>query len=338
MFVGMAPVRISFSGGGTDMPEYYEKYGGAVISANINLFTYLVINPRRDNSFQVFSSDFELHQRKSSYSKLEVKTGTELAISAVKHLKYKTGGDFLICSDVPPGSGLGASSTLAVNSIKTITTLKGENWKSEKIAETAFHIERNILKHPIGKQDDYISAFGGFNYITFNKDKVKVTPIKLKKSLMGEIEQNLLLFFMGVTRNSAIVLSKQLENIKDNNQDTIKSLHYVKQLADELYDSINNSDIRNVGEVLHKGWMAKKKFAKGVSNEYIDKIYESALKAGAIGGKLTGAGGGGHMLLYCESSKKERVIRKMQSLKLRHVPFNFHSGGIKVLNLYDYSK
>jgi len=338
MFVGMAPVRISFSGGGTDMPEYYEKYGGAVISTNINHFTYVIINPRHDNSFQAFSSDFESHHQKSSYDKLEIKHGTEIAVSVVKHLKYKIGGDFLICSDVPPGSGLGASSTLAVNCIKTVLTLKGENWNKEKIAETAFHIERNILKHPIGKQDDYISAFGGFNFITFNKDRIKVSPIKLKKSLIHELEQNLLLFFLGVTRNSGIVLSKQLERIKENNLDTINSLHYVKQLAEELYDSIINSDIRNIGEILHKGWVAKKRFTKGVSNKQIDRIYESALNAGAVGGKLTGAGGGGHMLLYCEPSKRQNVIKKMQTLKLRHVPFKFHSSGIKILNLYDYNK
>lgn len=338
MFVGMAPVRISFSGGGTDMPEYYERFGGAVISTNINLFTYLVINSRRDNSFQAFSSDFESHHRKSSYNRLEMKLGTDVTVAAVQFLKYKIGGDFLICSDVPPGSGLGASSTLAVNSIKTISSLKGENWKNEKIAEAAFHIEREILKHPVGKQDDYISAFGGFNYIKFAKDRVKVNPIKLKKSTASELEQNLLLFFIGVTRNSKVVLSKQLEHIKKNNRDTINSLHYVRQLVEEFRDSLNNSDIGKVGKLLHKGWMAKRKFAKGVSNEYIDKIYETAIKAGAMGGKLTGAGGGGHILLYCEPSKKQKVIAKMENLKLRHVPFRFHSGGIKILNLYDYSK
>jgi len=338
MFVGMAPVRLSFSGGGTDMPEYYERFGGAVISTNINLFTYLVINPRRDNSFQAFSSDFESHHKKSNYDKLEMKLGTELTVSAVKFLKYKIGGDFLICSDVAPGSGLGGSSSLAVNSIKTISSLKGENWKNEKIAEAAFHIERKILKHPVGKQDDYISAFGGFNYIKFTKDRIKVNPIKLKKSTTSELEQNLLLFFMGITRNSNVILSKQLENIKKNNQDTINSLHNVRNIVEEFRDSLNNSDLREVGELLHRGWLAKRKFAKGVSNKHIDKIYEAAQKAGAVGGKLTGAGGGGHLLLYCESPKRQNVIRKMQSLKLKHIPFKFHSEGIKLLNLYDYSK
>lgn len=338
MFVGMVPVRISFAGGGTDMPEYYEQYGGAVVTTNINRFTYLVVNPTLDKSFQAFSSDFGSHHQKSSYDKLEVINGTEIAVSVVRHLKYKIGGDFLICSDVPPGSGLGASSTLAVNCIKTISTLKGQHWSKERIAETAFYIERHVLKHPIGKQDDYIASFGGFNYVKFSKDKVRVIPIKLGKPTMEELEQNLMLFFMGVTRNSSIVLTKQLEYIKKNKEDTINSLHYVRDLVEELYASIKKSDIRSVGEVLHKGWQAKKKFAQGVSNEHIDKIYELAIKAGAIGGKLTGAGGGGHMLFYCEKSKRKNVLEKMNKVGLRYVPFNFHSAGPKVLNLYDYNK
>ena len=338
MIVGMAPVRISFAGGGTDMPEYYEKYGGAVVSTNINRFTYLIINPTHDNSFQAFSSDFGLHHKKSSYDMLQLKHGTEIPVSIVQHLKYRTGGDFLICSDVPAGSGLGASSTIAVNCIKTISTLKKVSLSKEKIAEMAFYIERYVLKHPIGKQDDYISSFGGFNYIQFSKDKVRVIPIKISKSSLENLEQNLLLFNMGLTRNSGKILSKQLKLIKQNKTDTMNSLHYVRQLAEELYASLKHSDIRRLGELLDDGWQAKKKFAKEVSNQHIDKIYESALKAGAVGGKLTGAGGGGHMLLYCEKSKRKNVIEKMQHVGLNQIPFNFHSSGQKVLNLYDYNK
>ena len=338
MLVGMAPLRISFSGGGTDMPEYYEKYGGCVVTTNINRFTYVIINPRHDNSFQAFSSDFETHQETTSYETLEPKHGTEIAVTVVKQLNYRTGGDFLICSDVRPGSGLGASSTLAVNYINTISTLKGESWSKERIAETAFNIERNILNHPIGKQDDYISSFGGFNFIKFEKEKIEVMPINLNKQLLSEFEQNLLLFFVGNTRNSATILSKQLDNIKQNDKQTIDSLHSVKLLAEELYSYLKKSDITKIGEVLHKGWLAKKKFAEGVSNDQIDKIYDAALKSGAVGGKLTGAGGGGHMLLYCETTKQKAVIEKMESLGLTNVPLKFHSSGPKVLNLYDYSK
>lgn len=338
MFVGMTPVRLSFSGGGTDMPEYYEKYGGCVISTNINKFTYVVINSKFDNNFQAFSSDFETHHKKTNYEKLKPKYGTEIPISVVKYFKYKMGGDFLICSDVAPGSGLGASSALTVNCIKTISSLMKKKLSKQKIADIAFHIERNILKHPIGKQDDYIASFGGFNYIKFEKDVIKVNPIKIKKSTINELEKNLLLFFVGDTRKNSNVLSKQLKNTQQENKNTIESLHNAKSLVDKFYDNLKNADLMSLGELLHQGWNAKKQFAKGVTNYKIDKIYQTALKFGATGGKLTGAGAGGHLLLYCETTKQKRVLKKMISLGLTSIPFNFHSTGPKILNLYDYNK
>lgn len=338
MILGMVPVRLSFAGGGTDIPEYYENNGGNVVASSINRFTYVIITPRHDNSFQAFSSDFEAHHQISSYEKLEPKHGIEIAVSVIKHLNYKSGANLLICSDVPPGSGLGASGALTVNFVKTISTLKEENWGKEKIAEAAYHIGRNVLKWPIGKQDEYASAFGGFNYIKFNKDKVEVCPISIKKSSSLELQQNLLLFFVGNTRNSSTILSTQIERIKQNQQDIMNSLHSVKLLAEEMYESLHKSDITALGKLLHKGWLAKKKFVKGVTNERIDRIYETALKHGAMGGKLTGAGGGGHMLLYCERPKQQTVIEKMESLGLTHVKFSFNSDGPKVLNLYEFSK
>jgi len=338
MFVGMTPVRISFSGGGTDMPEYYEKYGGNVISTNINKFTYVVINLKSDNSFQAFSSDFETHHKKTNYEYLQPKHGTEIAISVVKYFKYKMGGDYLICSDVPPGSGLGASSALTVNCINTTAFLMKKKLSKQKIAETAFQIERNVLKHPIGKQDDYIAAFGGFNYIKFKKNKITVTPLKIKKATLQELEQNLLLFFVGDTRKNSAVLSKQLKNTEKGNKDTIESLHKAKNLVDEFHEKLKNGDLISIGELLHKGWIAKKRFAKGVTNEKIDRIYNSALKYGATGGKLTGAGAGGHLLLYCQKSKQKSVLKRMKTLGLTSIPFNFHSSGPKILNLYDYNK
>ena len=338
MLIGLTPVRVSFAGGGTDMPEYYEKFDGSVVTTNINLFTYVIINPRKDDSFQAFSSDFEMHQSKISYDKLEPRFGTEIAVTVVKLFNYKQGGDFLVCSDVPPGSGLGASSTLCVNFVNMISKLKGENLSKEKTAETAFHIEHDLLKHPIGKQDDYIAAFGGFNYIKFQKDKISVESMSLEKSLLAELEQNLLLFFVGNTRNSAVILSKQAENIRSNNSEILNSLHFVKELSQELHSSLTNSDLTKFGEILHRGWLAKQKFAKGVSNDRINLMYNTALKNGAVGGKLTGAGGGGHLLLYCEKSKQMKVIEEMKKLGLAHIPFKFHSEGSKILDLYDYSK
>jgi len=338
MFLGITPVRISFAGGGTDMPEYFNKFGGHVISSTINLFTYVIIKPRRDKSFHTFSSDFEIHQSAKIYESLKAKPGNELVISTTQFLKYKNGADFLTWSDVPPGSGLGASSSLAINLVNSISTIQGKKWNNNKIAETAFDIERNTLKHPIGKQDDYVASFGGLNYIRFTKKFTKVTPLNMNPTLLKTLEKNLMLFFVGTTRNSSKILSRQLRSTKEMNTTTINALHAAKEIADDLHSSLKKSDITRFGEILHKGWLIKKKFATGVSNRKIDKIYSLALKSGAIGGKLTGAGGGGHLLLYCEPRRQKILLNKLKQLGLTHIPFSFYLGGPKTVNLYDLIK
>ena len=337
MFLGMCPVRISFSGGGTDMPEYYNEFGGNVVTSTINHFTYVILNLRNDDLIQAFSSDFQIHNTSAILENLELKPGTEIPIAVLKHLNFKTGATVMVCSDVPPSSGLGGSSSLTVNFVKTLSTLQKLKWNSEKIAETSFHIERNVLQHPIGKQDDYIASFGGFNFIRFTDEQVYVEPIKINKSTFDELQENLLLFFIGDTRKNADILSNQLDNIKQRRKETIESLNYVKGLAEEMNSSLKQSDITLFGELLHKGWLAKKKFTKDVSNENVNKIYDIALENGALGGKLTGAGGGGHMLFYCEKSKHDGFIQKMEDIGLKHIRFKFNNDGPKVLNLYDYS-
>jgi len=335
---GISPVRISLAGGGTDMPEYYEKFGGNVVSSTISLFTYLMMKPRKDNSFQAFSTDFEIHQSKTTFKKLKAKAGTEIAVSVIKHLNFKNGADFIIASDVPPGSGLGASSSLTVNLVTLISNLQKKKLSKKQIAEKSFFIERKLLLHPIGKQDDYITSFGGFNHIKFSKNNTTVTPICIKKSKLEELQNNLLLFFLGTTRKSSIVLSKQLKKTKNLEPSTLNALHRVNQLSEELSQSLKKSDLTKVGEILDQGWKEKKNFTSQVSNYKIDKIYSNAIKKGAIGGKLTGAGAGGHMLFYCEPKKQNSLKNEMKRLGLKHVDFNFYPHGSKVLNLYDYIK
>ena len=338
MFLGMCPVRISFSGGGTDMPEYYNEFGGNVVTSTIDRFTYVILNLRNDDLIQAFSSDFQIHNPSATLEKLKSNPGMEIPIASLQYFNFKTGVDVMISSDVPPGSGLGGSSSLTVNFVKTLSILNKLKWKNEKIAETSFHIERNVLQHPIGKQDDYIAAFGGFNFIRFTKEQIYVEPIQINRSTFDELQENLVLFFVGNTRKNSIVLSSQLQNVKEKHKETIEALHYVKGLSEEMNSALKQSNITHFGELLHKGWIAKKKFAKGVSNEDVDKMYDVALENGALGGKLTGAGGGGHMLFYCEKLKQDRLIEKMKNIGLKHIKFNFNRDGPKVLNLYDYSK
>ena len=336
MYVGNSPVRISLAGGGTDMPEYYEKYGGNVVSSSISLFTYLMIKPRSDSSFQAFSTDFEIHHSKTTYKKLTAKAGTEIAVSVIKYLNFKKGADFVIGSDVQPGSGLGASSSLTVNFVNTISHLQKKIFSKKQIAEKSFFIERNMLLHPIGKQDDYVASYGGLNYIKFSKNNTTVTPIRLSKLKLEELQNNLILFFIGTTRKSSVVLSKQLNKTKNLEPSTLNSLHKVNQLGKDLYAALKKSDLSKVGTILHEGWIEKKNFTQEVSNSKIDKIYLNGIKKGAIGGKLTGAGAGGHMLFYCEKNKQNSVIHEMKRLGLTYVDFKFYNGGPKVLNLYDF--
>ncbi|AFS80009.1 D-glycero-D-manno-heptose 7-phosphate kinase [Candidatus Nitrosopumilus koreensis AR1] len=337
MIVGITPVRISFAGGGTDLPEFYNDFEGNVLTTTIDQFTYVIFQHRNDTSFQSFSPDFQKHYKATELKQIEIEDGTEIASSIIKFLDYNYGSNITVCSDAPPGSGLGSSSSLAVNLVNVITKLQKKNWQSSEIAETAFKIEREILHWPMGKQDEYATAFGGFNFIKFTSEKTTVSPISLSNSLKTELQKNLVLFFVGKTRESSPILSNQIERIKQKNQNILKSLQYVKDLSLEMCDSIKKSDITKFGELLHKGWEAKKQFSDGVSNQKIDDIYNSALKSGALGGKLTGAGGGGHMLLYCESSKQPSLIKKMNSLGLQKVNSTFYDDGPKILNLYDFA-
>ena len=335
MLLGISPVRISFAGGGTDMPEYYEKFGGVVITTTINHFTYIMAQKRQDKNFQIFSPDYESHSIPTLWNKLEAKVGTELPVAVTKFLNYKNGVNLMLSSDVPPRSGLGSSSSLAVNLVNVLSKLKGKNMKPSQIAEIAHQVERNYLKWPMGKQDEYISAIGGFKKLVFSKKGIQAVNVKMSKTKLKELQDNLLLFFVS-SRTSTKILPTQINKINKKDPKILESLGNVKHLANSMYKQLQKSDIHGFGELLNKGWLEKKKFSTSVSNSKINKLYDSALKSGAVGGKLTGAGGGGHMLLYCEKRKQARVIKKMKSYGHRQVEFNFHNEGAKIFNEYDY--
>ena len=337
MILGISPVRISFAGGGTDMPEYYEEFGGRVITTAINHFTYVIYNSRDDNLTQIFSSDFSAHNAPSTFEKLESQEGTEIPTSIMKYLDFRSGGNLMISSDVPPRSGLGSSSALAVNLVNVLTKVSNNKRTKHEIADITHKIERDLLKWPNGKQDEYISVFGGFNMIKFEKKGIELEKIPISSGAYTELQQNLLLYFVG-GRTSSTILPNQLNSIKNKEPQVLESLHNVRELAITMYDHLKNSDITGFGEMLHKGWMAKKRFAKGVSNEKIDSIYENVIKKGVVGGKLTGAGGGGHLLLYCEKNKHASIDEYMKNQGLKRIKFSFHKEGARILNLYDYAK
>ena len=335
MNLGISAVRLSFAGGGTDLPEYYNNFEGNIIASTINHFTYVMSNKRTDGKFQIFSPEFHAYIKPMRYDKLLPTKGTELAISTIKHLNSKDGIDLMLTSDVEPASGLGSSSALTVNLVNTVSTLNNKNLTKNELAENAHYIQRHFLNWPMGKQDEYISAFGGFNFIKFKKDKIKIIPIKLTKLNKNELENNLMLFYVGGGTHAGI-LPNQVEQIKKNNQKVMSSLHQVKELAESMYQALKKSDITKFGELLHLGWTEKKKFSRNVTNTRIDRLYNKLIDAGAVGGKITGAGGGGHMLIYCEQSSKNKILEEAKNLKLKYIPFKFYSEGAKMVRLYDY--
>ena len=336
MILGLSPVRLSFAGGGTDMPEFYEDFGGCVVSSSINHYTYVNVHSRQDDFIQIFSPDFQAHNKPVKFENLLSTKGTEFPIGFLKYMEYKKGINLMISSDVAPSSGLGSSSSLAVNIVNVLSTLQEKKLSLHEICEIGHHVQRNIVKVPLGKQDEYVSAFGGFNFIKFSTDKVEVIPYSFSKNSILELEKNLLLFFLGSRPNDRL-LTTQIKQTKSRDSKTMKSLENVKNLAETMHDSLSNNDFTSFAQLLHKGWTEKKNFSNDVTNEKIDLLYEKSLKLGALGGKLTGAGGGGHLLLYCEPSKQKLIIEEMTNRGLKHIPFSFQNEGCKILNLYDYT-
>jgi D-glycero-alpha-D-manno-heptose-7-phosphate kinase len=327
-------VRISFAGGGTDLPSYYERYGGIVVSTAINRYTYTVLQKRRDCKVQVISSDLRLSETWEDLASMDL-SQTSLAIPLAVLKEFGCSGlafDMFMSSEIPPGTGLGSSACVCVNVIKALTTYLGIPMSRYKQAELAFHIARNVLKKPVGKQDEYASAFGGLNKIElFRDNSTKVTPIELGRDVLREFDNNLMLFFTGASHDSWNILKHQDNSTGSNEPRAIESLHRIRDLAWEVLDSLERADIHRVGELLHEGWLAKRRISADISTSRIDDLYRLARANGAVGGKITGAGGGGFLLLYCEQKHQQALREAFAREKIHEMSFQFDSQGSHVI-------
>jgi len=319
MIITRTPFRVSFAGGGSDLRGFYSKNGyGAVVSAAINRYMYIVIHPYFHDKIRI------------KYSKTEdVKSVGEIQHPIVreclKKVRIEKGIEIASFADVPAGTGLGSSSAFTVGLLNALYAYRGKTVGKEKLASEACEIEIDILRDPIGKQDQYAAAFGGVNYIRFNKDEtVDVSPILLAESARKKLEANLCLYYVGGNRKSRDILNEQRKNLSDGKK--IKNLQNMVMLADELKELLNKGKISGVGGILHKGWIYKKELASRISNDCIDGLYERAVKHGAAGGKLLGAGVTGFLLLY-----SERHDALVKHLGCRVLPFNIEKEGTKIL-------
>ncbi len=322
MIISKTPLRMSFAGGGSDFKRYYQKGYGAVVSTAIDKHVYVTVNKKFDDLIRV------------SYSKTEMvddvlKIEHNLIREAMKLTGVTHGIDISYMSDMLPnseGTGLGASSSLTVGILNALYAFRGERVSMARLAQEAAHIEIEILGHPMGKQDHYPAAFGNLNFIKFNANEtVSVNPILCKPETLSKLGSNLLLFYTGQNSCSAIVLPKQNKNIETNRT----FLDAMVVLAEQLRESLSGNNLKEFGNILHKGWILKQQLVNNITNKTIDDYYKKARAAGAIGGKILGSGGGGFLLLYCNPEHQNNVRQALSNLK--ETSFTFETEGSKIV-------
>lgn len=331
MLIARAPVRISLAGGGTDLAAYYERYGGLVISAAIAKYFYAFVEVTGRPGLQISSSDYHALFRNPPGRQLAWEGDLSLPRAILHHFGLTDGIELFLASEVPPGTGLGSSSAVAVTIIKALATLLHQPSSKLAVAETACYIEIEKLGKPIGKQDQYAAAFGGINAITFTQETTSVEPLALSASTRRTIAQSLLLFFTGASHNSATILREQRHSTQQAGGVVVDALHDIKRLAQEARAALEDDRPDRLGELLHENWERKKQLASGISNRSIDEAYDEALAHGALGGKITGAGGGGFLMLYCPPAHQEAVTSALEDRGLIRMDFHLDSGGARVL-------
>ncbi len=314
---------MSFVGGGSDLPNFYREYGGAVVSTAIDKFIYVNVNKKFDNGVRV------------AYSKTEeVRTAPEvrhpLVRAALAHIGISGGIEITTIADIPSkGTGLGSSSSFTVGLLHALYAFKGCYVSQEQLGKESCHIEMDICHEPIGKQDQYAAAYGGLNFIEFNtNDSVVVSPIICSRETLLALEKNSLLFYTGLTRSASPLLKAQSEALNDN-QDTIRSTRRLVRLAHEMRQELQKNRLGNIGDILHEGWMLKKSLQADITTANIDDWYERARKAGALGGKILGAGAGGFLMLYAPEEAHAAIRAALPDL--RGISIKFEPLGSRII-------
>ena len=323
MIISRTPLRISFVGGGSDIASFYKTHMGAVVTTAINKYIYIAVNNQFDGRIII------------NYSKTEIVTKVSdiennLVREALKLTGVEGGIHITSIADIPSeGTGMGSSSSYVVGLLNALYAFQGKHVNAEKLAREACKIEIDILKKPIGKQDQYIVAYGGFQYIQFNKDEsVYVDPIICKVETKKILKNRLLLFYTGITRSADPILAKQTNNMAVQ-KDKRKIINEMVMLAGRMQKALNGNNLDAFGEMLHENWVLKKQMVDGVSNLQIDTWYKIAQKNGAIGGKLLGAGGGGFLLFYAPEEKHNKIIDALSDLVYQE--FTFEPQGTKII-------
>jgi D-glycero-alpha-D-manno-heptose-7-phosphate kinase len=332
-----APLRISFAGGGTDVPPFPEREGGLVLNATIARYAYGLLRPRRDRQVRIESADFGLAVNYNVDEAPIFDGRLDLVKAAIRRLgdPAAPGYDIFLHSNAPPGSGLGSSSTVMVTLVGLLREHHNLTLTDYEIAQMAHHIERVDMGMLGGMQDQYAATFGGFNFIEFGADHVIVNPLRVSADVVNELEHNMLLCYTGATRRSDGVIEDQTARYEGGEAGTLAALRSQKQLAMEMKNALVRRRPREFGDMLHEAWKQKKRMSPKISTGFIDEAYAAARRAGALGGKVTGAGGGGYMLFYCEFQKKHRVAEALTRMGGQVTEFAFEPEGLTTWGMSD---
>ena len=333
-----APLRLSFAGGGTDVSPYPEERGGAVLNCTINKFAYatLAAIPDGTGRASLHSLDYSLSVNYDRGAQMTYNGELDLVKAAVKSLRPTEPDrraldslELFLHSDAPPGTGLGSSSTMTVALVGAFQHYLRTSWGPYDIAELAYRIEREELGLKGGRQDQYAAAFGGFNFMEFERGRSIVTPLRIADATLNELAYRMLLCYTGTSHFSNDIIQRQQASYAEKRTDTVEALDATRQLALDMKAELLRGNLDEMGRLLDRGWQLKKRFTEGISTARIDRLYEKAREAGALGGKLLGAGGGGYLLLFCDFERRAKVAQVVQDQGGSVVDFAFEPKGVQ---------
>lgn len=334
MIRARSPLRLGLAGGGTDVSPFSDIYGGYVLNATISMYAYASIKPRKNDKIVLNSLDrderieLEANKELNIDGKLDLLKGVYNRI--VKDFtKEPFSFELSTYVDAPAGSGLGSSSTLVVAILSAFSEWLHLPLGEYEIAHLAYEIERNDLGFAGGKQDQYAATFGGFNFMEFHNGNVIVNPLRIKREYINELQLNILLFYTGTSRLSSKIIDAQIANVNAKKEQSLEAMHKLKEQALLMKEALLKGKLDEIGEILNYGWQSKKLMTNEISNALIDEIYEEALKAGATGGKISGAGGGGFMMLYCPGNNRYKVIEALQKYGGEFRRYQFTNYGVE---------
>jgi D-glycero-alpha-D-manno-heptose-7-phosphate kinase len=334
-----APLRLGLGGGGTDVAPFSDLYGGAILNATINMYAYATIIPRNDGKIILHSWDKNERYELDAIEELPINGELDLLRGIYNRVvkdyaKKPLSFELSTRVDAPPGSGLGTSSTLVVAILGAFAEWLKIPLGEYDMARLAYEIERVDLNMAGGKQDQYAATFGGVNYMEFEKDdKVIVNPLRVRPDYLNELAFNLVLYYTETSRLSSKIIEAQSKNVNDKNEKSIDAMHKLKEQAKRMKETLLQGNIDEIGKILDFGWQHKKQMAAGITNPLIDDIYSAAIDAGASGGKISGAGGGGFMIFYCPNNKRDEVIKALKKFGGDAKRYEFVNVGLSTWNL-----